>query len=117
MANDAGAADCLFCGIVARTVPAQIVHEDGDVVVIRDIRPVAPFHVLVIPKVHVASLADAGSSLAGTVAAAAAAVARDAGYGERGYRVVANVGPDAGQSVAHLHLHVLAGRALGWPPG
>ncbi len=110
-------ADCLFCGIAAREIPATIVHEDDDVVAFRDLRPVAPLHVLVIPKKHVASLAEADASLAGTVAAAAARVAREAGYAERGYRVVANVGPDAGQSVAHLHFHVLAGRALGWPPG
>lgn len=110
-------AGCLFCGIAAREIPATIVHEDDDVVAFRDLRPVAPLHVLVIPRKHVASLAEADPALAGAVAAAAARVARDAGYAGRGYRVVANVGPDAGQSVAHLHLHVLAGRALGWPPG
>jgi histidine triad (HIT) family protein len=115
--NAGGTADCLFCGIVARTVPAQIVHEDDDVLVFTDIRPVAPFHVLVIPKTHVASLAEADPRLAGVVAAAAARAASDAGYAERGYRVVANTGPAAGQSVSHLHVHVLAGRALGWPPG
>lgn len=110
-------AACLFCGIATHAVPATIVHEDDDVVAFRDLRPVAPLHVLVIPKAHVASLADADATLAGKVAVAAARIAADAGYAERGYRVVANVGPDAGQSVGHLHLHVLAGRALGWPPG
>ena len=110
-------ADCIFCGIAAHAVPSQIVHEDDDVLAFADLRPVAPLHVLVIPKRHVASLADADPELAGKVAAAAARVARDAGYAERGYRVVANVGPDAGQSVDHLHFHVLAGRSLGWPPG
>ncbi|MDE3112808.1 MAG: HIT domain-containing protein [Chloroflexota bacterium] len=110
-------ADCLFCGIAAHRVPATIVHEDDDVVVFKDLRPQAPLHVLVIPKEHVASLAEADVALAGTVAAAAAKAAADAGYSASGYRVVANTGPDAGQSVAHLHFHVLAGRPLGWPPG
>ncbi len=110
-------AECLFCGIAAHDIPARILHEDDDVVVFEDLRPQAPLHVLVIPKKHVASLAEADAALAGTVAAAAAKAAADAGYAGSGYRVVANVGPDAGQSVAHLHFHVLAGRALGWPPG
>lgn len=109
--------DCIFCGIAAHEIPSTIVHEDADVVAFTDLRPMAPFHVLVIPKRHVGSLAEADPGLAGTVAAAAARVAASAGYAERGYRVVANVGPDAGQSVGHLHFHVLAGRALGWPPG
>jgi histidine triad (HIT) family protein len=109
--------DCIFCKIAAHEVPSQIVHEDDDVVVFRDTRPVAPFHVLVIPKRHVASLAEADTGLAGTVAVAAAKAAAAAGHAERGYRVVTNVGPDAGQSVPHLHFHVLAGRGLSWPPG
>lgn len=108
---------CVFCRIAAHEIPSQIVHEDADVVVFRDLRPVAPFHVLVIPTRHVASLAAADAALAGKVAVAAAKVAADAGYADRGYRVVANVGPDAGQSVAHLHFHVLGGRSLAWPPG
>ncbi|MBU6423829.1 MAG: HIT domain-containing protein [Chloroflexota bacterium] len=108
---------CLFCGIAAHQVPATIVHEDDAVVVFTDRRPQAPLHLLVIPRTHVASLAEADPALAGTVAAAAAKAAADAGYADSGYRVVANVGPDAGQSVAHLHFHVLAGRPLGWPPG
>ena len=110
-------ADCIFCKIAAHEIPAQIVHEDDDVVVFRDLRPVAPFHVLVIPKRHVDSLAQSDPALAGRVAAAAAKAAAEAGYSESGYRVVTNVGPDAGQSVAHLHFHVLAGRSLAWPPG
>lgn len=110
-------ADCLFCKIAAHEVPSEVVREDDEVLVFRDVRPVAPFHVLVIPKRHVASLAEADPSLAGRLAAAATRAAADAGYAERGYRVLTNTGPDAGQSVAHLHLHVLAGRPLGWPPG
>ena len=91
--------------------------EDDEVVAFDDLSHRAPLHVLVIPRRHVASLDEAGPELAGRVAVAAATVARDAGYAERGYRVVTNVGPDAGQTVPHLHLHVLAGRRLGWPPG
>lgn len=110
-------ADCLFCRIAAREIPAQIVFEDDHVVAFKDIDPKAPLHVVVIPRSHVASIAVADAAILGQVGSAAARVAQDAGYAERGYRVVANVGPDAGQSVGHLHLHVLAGRALGWPPG
>lgn len=110
-------AGCLFCAIAAHEIPAQIVHEDDAVVVFKDIRPVAPLHVLVIPKRHVESLAEADVSLAGAVALAAAKAAAYGGYRERGYRVVVNTGPDAGQSVPHLHFHVLAGRSLAWPPG
>ncbi|TAK36559.1 MAG: HIT domain-containing protein [Lysobacteraceae bacterium] len=110
-------ADCIFCKIAAHEAPATIVHEDEDVVAFEDLGHRAPLHVLVIPRRHVASLAEADAATAGTVAAAAARVAREAGYAERGYRVVTNVGPDAGQSVPHLHFHVLAGRPLGWPPG
>ena len=110
--------DCPFCGIAAGTVPATILHEDDAVVAFRDLHPRAPFHALVIPRAHVASLAEAGDpALVGRVVLAAAAVAKAAGYGERGFRIVANTGPDAGQTVAHLHFHVLAGRQQGWPPG
>ncbi len=110
--------DCVFCGIAAKTIPATVLYEDETVLAFRDLNPRAPLHALVIPKVHVASLADATDpAVVGRVALAAAAVATAAGYGERGYRVVANTGPDAGQSVGHLHFHVLAGRHLGWPPG
>lgn len=110
-------AECLFCGIVDRTVPATIVHEDEDVLAFEDIDPAAPFHVLVIPKRHVATLAAAGPGVAGAAISTAVKLAIDAGHAEKGYRVVVNTGPSAGQSVAHLHVHVLAGRALGWPPG
>lgn len=109
--------NCLFCRIAAHEILSTIVREDDDVVVFRDVRPMAPFHVLVIPKRHVRSLGEADVELAGKLAAAAARAAAEAGYAERGYRVLTNTGPDAGQSVPHLHLHVLAGRALGWPPG
>lgn len=109
--------DCLFCGVASKKVPSQIVFEDDEVVAFRDIAPVAPFHLLVIPKRHVASLAEADAALAGKLAATAAKLAADAGHREGGYRVVTNVGAAAGQSVRHIHFHVLAGRGLGWPPG
>lgn len=109
--------DCLFCGIAEKRIPSSVVYEDADVLAFKDIKPVAPFHVLVIPKRHVASLDDADPEVAGLLATVAARLAREAGFGERGYRVVANVGPDTGQTVFHLHFHVLAGRGLGWPPG
>lgn len=109
--------DCVFCRIAEKKIPSDIVHEDPDVVAFKDVRPAAPFHVLVIPRRHVRSLAEAEPALAGKLATVAATLAADAGYRERGFRVVTNAGPDAGQSVDHVHFHVLAGRALGWPPG
>ena len=109
---------CLFCRIARREIPATIVAESEAAVAFRDIDPQAPLHALVIPKRHVASLAGCDdAALVGELALLAARVAREAGYGDTGFRTVVNTGPDAGQSVAHLHLHVLAGRALHWPPG
>ena len=111
--------DCLFCRIVAGEIPAAVVHETDRTLAFRDLNPQAPTHVLVIPKDHhadTAALARTDPSYAGAVLAAAAEVARLEGL-EGGYRMVTNTGPDAGQSVGHLHVHVLGGRALGWPPG
>jgi len=110
---------CIFCRIAAKDVPAGIVYEDADVVAFRDLSPQAPTHILVIPKRHVASLTDlveADAALLGSMMLAAKKVALEAGL-TGGYRVVTNSGPDAGQSVAHLHLHVLGGRPMSWPPG
>src|SRR5688572_5914620 len=105
--------DCIFCKIVAGTIPSTKVHEDEDVVAIRDIRPLAPTHVLVLPRVHVASLAELDDErLAGRLLATAAAIAREEKL-ERGWRLIANTGSHGGQEVHHLHLHVLGGRALG----
>ncbi len=110
--------DCVFCRIVARELPARILHEDDVTLAFRDLAPQAPLHAVIVPKQHVASLAEADDPvLVGRVALAAATVARAEGFAERGFRVVSNTGPDAGQSVPHLHFHLLAGRALGWPPG
>ena len=110
---------CLFCRLVAREVPATIVHEGARTLAFRDLNPQAPTHVLVIPKDHhanAAELAQADPAYAGEVLAAAAEVARQEGLGG-GYRLVANTGGDAGQTVDHLHIHVLGGRSLSWPPG
>jgi histidine triad (HIT) family protein len=111
--------DCLFCKIVSKDVPAEVVLDRDDVLAFRDVNPQAPTHVLVIPKRHVPSLeavpADAGPLLASLVAAVNE-IAREDGVAG-GFRVVTNVGPAAGQSVDHLHLHVLGGRGMSWPPG
>jgi histidine triad (HIT) family protein len=113
-------AECLFCRIAAGEIPARLAHEDDLVVAFHDIAPKAPTHVLVIPREHIGSAADLDESrgpLLGGMFAVAAQVARDEGIAERGYRIVTNVGDDAGQSVHHLHLHLLGGRSLAWPPG
>lgn len=112
--------DCLFCRIVAGEIPADVVARDDLVLAFRDVNPQAPTHILVIPREHLASAADLaehhGDLLAAMFAMANRAAAGD-GRAESGYRLVLNVGPDAGQSVDHLHLHVLGGRRLAWPPG
>ncbi len=110
--------DCLFCRIVRGEIPATIVAETPECVAFRDINPQAPVHVLVIPREHVASLDDArDAALVGRLALVAADIARREGIAESGYRTVINTNADAGQSVAHIHLHLLGGRRLGWPPG
>ncbi|WP_346622673.1 histidine triad nucleotide-binding protein [Blastococcus montanus] len=117
--------DCLFCRMVAGEIPADVVHRTDRVLAFRDINPQAPTHVLVIPAEHhrnIGALAAADPGLLGEVVAAAHAVAVAerlvTGDGnEPGYRLVTNTGPQAGQSVDHVHLHVLGGRGLGWPPG
>jgi histidine triad (HIT) family protein len=111
--------DCLFCKIVSGAIPAKLVHEDEVCIAFTDINPQAPTHVLVVPKEHLTSLAEAGpehTALLGKLMAAAAGLARQLKL-ERGYRVVVNTGPDGGQTVSHLHLHVLGGRHMSWPPG
>jgi histidine triad (HIT) family protein len=113
-------ADCLFCRIVAEEVPATRVYADDLVVAIRDISPRAPTHLLLLPREHVGSAADLGDGhgpMLGRLFGVAARLAADEGLGERGYRLVTNVGRDSGQSVGHLHVHLLGGRRMGWPPG
>jgi histidine triad (HIT) family protein len=112
--------DCLFCKIVAKEIPAKVVHEDADVLAFEDIQPQAPLHVLVIPKKHIATLNDlapADEPVAGKLFTAAAKIARERGLADRGWRAVVNVNKDAHQLVFHIHLHLLAGRSFHWPPG
>lgn len=111
--------DCIFCKIAAGNIPSKKVFEDERVFAFHDIEPKAPTHILVIPKKHLASLAHAepgDAELLGHLLAAAARVAREQGLGQ-GYRVVISTGPQGGQTVDHLHLHVLGGRQMHWPPG
>ena len=111
--------DCIFCKIVAGEISSKIVHQDDEVVAFRDVNPQAPVHLLVVPRRHVASLNDArsdDSALLGKVLLVAKDLAVREGVGQ-GYRVVNNCGSSAGQSVFHLHFHLLGGRAMGWPPG
>ena len=111
---------CLFCRIVAGEIPATIVHADDLVIAIRDVAPRAPTHVLLLPREHIASAADlteAHGVLLGRLFAVAADLARSEGIAERGYRLTTNVGTWGGQSVPHLHVHLMGGRAFDWPPG
>ena len=112
--------DCLFCRIVRGEIPATTVADDELVLAFRDVAPRAPTHVLVIPKVHVASaaeLTDDDGPLLGRLFSTVARVAREAGIADDGYRIVSNVGRWGGQTVDHLHLHLMGGRAFDWPPG
>lgn len=113
-------AEDLFCKIVAGEIPADKVYEDDDVLAFRDIRPQAPVHVLIIPKRHIAMLADATEEderLLGKLLLVANNLARQEGIADSGYRVVVNNGPDSGQDVYHIHFHLFGGRKMGWPPG
>jgi histidine triad (HIT) family protein len=116
MSND----DCLFCKIRDGKIPATITYRDDDVLAFKDIGPKAPLHELVIPLRHAATLADAtdaDAEMYGRLLVIAAKRAKESGLAANGFRVVMNAGPDAGQTVFHVHLHVLAGRPLAWPPG
>jgi histidine triad (HIT) family protein len=116
MPND----DCLFCRIVAMEIPAEIVYEDDTVMAFRDISPKAPVHILLIPREHItsaASLTDKNGPMLGRLFSVAAELARDEGIAKSGYRMTTNSGAGAGQSVMHLHFHLMGGRQMGWPPG
>lgn len=112
--------DCLFCSIIEKKIPAKIIYEDEHAIAFRDINPQAPTHALVIPRTHIAAVHDAEPAHArelGQVLLAARKVAEQEGLVESGFRLVINDGEHAGQTVHHIHVHVLGGRALGWPPG
>ena len=112
--------DCLFCAIVEGKIKGNIVYQDDSVVAFKDINPKAPVHVLIIPRKHVAGVLDLTAedgALIGHIFAVAARLAREQGIAESGFRVVVNSGADAGQSVYHLHYHLLGGRRMTWPPG
>lgn len=111
---------CLFCRIAAGEIPASIVHQDDRIVAFNDINPQAPMHVLVIPRRHISTLNELSTEddeLVGEIVRRGAAIANARGYGEGGYRTVLNCNADAGQTVFHVHLHVLGGRTFTWPPG
>jgi histidine triad (HIT) family protein len=113
-------ADCLFCKIIAGQIPGSIVYQDETLVAFKDINPQAPLHVLVVPRRHIASLNEltvSDDGLVGEMIRRGAALARNHGHAERGYRTVFNCNADAGQTVFHIHLHVLGGRVFKWPPG
>ncbi len=112
--------DCIFCRIAGGEIPAKVVRQDADFIAFRDIDPKAPVHVLVIPRRHIGSVNELSAQdvdLAGRLLLAGQAVAHAEGLEEAGYRLVLNTGSDGGQSVHHLHLHVLGGRHMAWPPG
>lgn len=112
--------NCIFCQISQHVLPAQIVYEDELVIAFHDIEPQAPIHLLVIPKKHITTLNDlqeGDAALVGRLQVTAAKLAEQLGFAEAGYRVVMNCNQDGGQTVWHIHMHVLAGRALSWPPG
>ncbi len=112
--------DCIFCKIAAHELSAQIVYEDDEFLAFKDINPVAPVHVLLIPKTHLGSLLDVGvrqSDLVARLLLTAAKVASQLGVAENGFRTVINTGDNGGQTVHHLHLHLMGGRFMTWPPG
>ena len=112
--------DCLFCKIIAREIPASIVYEDDRVIAFNDINPQAPTHVLVIPKRHIESLNEISTEddqIVGELVRRAAAIAKERGISAGGYRTVFNTNREAGQTVFHIHLHLLGGRSMHWPPG
>jgi len=111
---------CLFCRIIAGEIPATKVYEDDTLVAFNDINPQAPMHALIVPRVHVATLNDLGAThdaVVGAMVRRAAAIASERGFADGGYRTVFNCNADAGQAVFHIHLHVLGGRTMTWPPG
>ncbi len=112
--------DCLFCSIANGEIPSQFVYEDDKVVAFKDINPEAPYHILIIPREHISSaleINEENSAIVGHIFTVASCLAKEFGFDKDGFRIVNNCGRDGGQTVGHLHFHVLAGRNLGWPPG
>ena len=112
--------NCLFCQIAAKEVPGEIVYEDKDIIAFKDINPVAPVHILIIPRKHISgitSLKEEDKEIVGKIYLAFSEIAREFSVYQCGFRIVANSGPDAGQAVDHIHFHLLGGRTLNWPPG
>ena len=112
--------DCLFCKIINGEIPSTKVYEDDFVYAFNDIEPQAPVHIIIVPKAHISSaneISDENMNLVGYVFKAAACIAKEYGFDDNGYRIVNNCGRDGGQTVGHIHFHLLAGRNLGWPPG
>lgn len=112
--------DCLFCKIIDKDIVADIVYEDEKLLAFKDINPVAPVHILIIPKKHISSLNDIdekNADIIGDIAIRAKEIAEDLGVKEDGYRIINNIGDDGGQTVKHLHFHLIGGRELGWPMG
>lgn len=112
--------DCVFCKIVKKEIPSKTVHEDGDFVAFRDVNPQAPVHILIVPKRHIPGLLDVqggDAELLGRLLLLSSAIARKEGIAERGYRTLFNTNREAGQTVFHLHLHLIGGRPMAWPPG
>ena len=108
--------NCIFCKIIRKEIPATVVDEDDNCLAFRDLNPQAPVHILVIPKVHVASVSEASATHSGALMTRGAAIAKKEGLAN-GFRLVVNTGDEGGQTVHHLHLHVLGGRQMQWPPG
>lgn len=112
--------DCLFCKIIKGEIPSNKVYEDEKVYAFHDIAPAAPVHILIVPKAHIASanaLTAENAAVVGHIFAVAAKLSKDLGFADKGYRIVNNCGEDGGQTVGHLHFHLLGGRSLAWPPG
>ncbi len=120
MSESNAQSSCLFCRIIRGEIPSRRVHEDVEIVAFEDVNPQAPVHILIVPRVHIATLNELDAQaegLAGRIILAAKDIARARGLAERGYRLVWNCLEEAGQSVFHIHLHLLGGRRMGWPPG
>ncbi|KTD19704.1 histidine triad nucleotide-binding protein [Legionella londiniensis] len=112
--------DCLFCKIIGGDIPAKVIFENSEIMAFRDIKPQAPTHVLVVPKKHIATIADADTGderLLGQMILAAKKIANEEGLTEKGYRLIFNVNSYGGQEIYHIHLHLLGGRQMTWPPG